>query len=759
MGSCTLCINWAPRGGGYGVCRRCRHEAEVDQDGICRPCTVEIRLLPDLEWTRSAVRSGPGPVRDLQLSLRLPGIQNPNGYVVRKRRQPVELPPAEAWKRRYGRGARGLQDDSRVCPPQVVGQLALLPRLPRAFTREHAQRIADRSFPEMAEVLDAVERIRERRGLSTGWRFSVMEVMMLALASREAGERLVDEYVIAELPRMRPAVASALKEAGLLRRRLGSGLAQSAYQREWRRLTSCEHCLAWAGDAKPLCDCCREWARHPSRTTAPCERCGRTWPLKDGKCRFCHQVLYEHLGDGPAVEQLWFGGYAPGLNNARPGDYGRDKGRRSVLRREKIAQENPRVDSAMLVSPGQVELFSTSASASTHIRQWARLKHMRLPTLTPQASQLVVEFRTFAKEQQWTDMTRAVNLRTLRFLAAWLGVDAPLHESDIREVARFGSSWGGRRVVPFLSERGLLIPLERTDPEQAAVERLLDTLPEHLQDEVKVWVRVLRGEGRRPSPAMDWATIRRYSHYHVPVLQKWGKRIGSLREITPKDIEDAVTAHTGNRAHGVHGALRSLFRALKRERIIFRDPARNVSATHVNHAPRRIPSDRLAGLLDRAPTAMAKAVVALAAIHALGSTEIRRLQLTDLNRSAGRLITHRRGDKHTVYLDELTLKLLTDWLRERAERWPRSTNPHLFVTQVTALDPTGPPVAKYGLQPIFTHLGLQPRRLRVDRILDEAHETADPVHLMRVFGIAPETAMKYVKAAHPQRFGKEPTQA
>jgi hypothetical protein len=30
---------------------------------------------------------------------------------------------------------------------------------------------------------------------------------------------------------------------------------------------------------------------------------------------------------------------------------------------------------------------------------------------------------------------------------------------------------------------------------------------------------------------------------------------------------------------------------------------------------------------------------------------------------------------------------------------------------------------------------------------------------MRVFGIAPETAMKYVKAAHPHRLGKDPTQA
>ncbi|MCX5434535.1 hypothetical protein OHU11_40730 (plasmid) [Streptomyces sp. NBC_00257] len=83
----------------------------------------------------------------------------------------------------------------------------------------------------------------------------------------------------------------------------------------------------------------------------------------------------------------------------------------------------------------------------------------------------------------------------------------------------------------------------------------------------------------------------------------------------------------------------------------------------------------------------------------------------------------------------------------------------MFVTQVTALDPGGPPVAKYGLQPIFRHVGLQPQKLRIDRIFDEAHETADPVHLMRVFGMAPDTAMKYVKAAHPHRFIKDPTQA
>ncbi|MFN2505803.1 MAG: toll/interleukin-1 receptor domain-containing protein [Acidimicrobiales bacterium] len=36
-------------------------------------------------------------------------------------------------------------------------------------------------------------------------------------------------------------------------------------------------------------------------------------------------------------------------------------------------------------------------------------------------------------------------------------------------------------------------------------------------------------------------------------------------------------------------------------------------------------------------------------------------------------------------------------------------------------------------------------------ILDEARHTADPVHLMRVFGIADRTAMHYVSTAHPER--------
>ena len=48
-------------------------------------------------------------------------------------------------------------------------------------------------------------------------------------------------------------------------------------------------------------------------------------------------------------------------------------------------------------------------------------------------------------------------------------------------------------------------------------------------------------------------------------------------------------------------------------------------------------------------------------------------------------------------------------------------------------------------------LGVTTTQLRVDRLLDEAQHSADPVHMMRLFGISPATALKYVSAAHPDR--------
>jgi integrase len=172
--------------------------------------------------------------------------------------------------------------------------------------------------------------------------------------------------------------------------------------------------------------------------------------------------------------------------------------------------------------------------------------------------------------------------------------------------------------------------------------------------------------------------------------------------------------------------------------------------TAVVRLPVPIPADQLRGLIDRAGGAMAKLAVALVAIHGLGRNELPRLLLDDLDLHRGTLLVARpESARHTVYLDELTHTLLIAWLRERRRRWPRSSNRHLLLSQQTAV--MDAPVSIMVMNEIFRPLGISPSKLRQDRILDEARHTADPVHLMRVFGISAATAMKYVYTAHPER--------
>lgn len=51
-------------------------------------------------------------------------------------------------------------------------------------------------------------------------------------------------------------------------------------------------------------------------------------------------------------------------------------------------------------------------------------------------------------------------------------------------------------------------------------------------------------------------------------------------------------------------------------------------------------------------------------------------------------------------------------------------------------------------------LDLSIQQLRQDRILDEAKESADPIRLMRLFGISNVSAMRYVATAHRERTGR-----
>lgn len=544
----------------------------------------------------------------------------------------------------------------------------------------------------------------------------------------------------------------------------------AAHNRTWP-IGQCPVCLGW-GEKRQCTACagCAKWRRaFPDQQH--CLRCGHLHHVNgDGLCRACSQLLRRddpdwifHRTPGRPVQlALILPGIRPPkaaplmlpAQRKRPSSTPEHSLRDAVVTRNRWrwwlgAPPAQRQISAHLIDPAQTVLFDAR-------RDWSCLTVGgldELPALTPQAQALLEEFGRHARRHGWNTTPRVMGSTTLKILLAWLGANAPIHEADIRALAaRRGTTI--RRVLQFLDANGMVIadPDRHGDPVERALHRRISALPDGIATELRRWLLVLRGQGRRPHPRFPFTTIRTYYNSLSPILALWAGQVASLREITPADIEAALDAQPPITARNLLSALRSLFRALKQERLTFRDPTRGISLTALRRLPTPIPTDQLRGLIDRADGAMAKLVVALVAIHALGKKETDHLLLNELDLHAGRLqVARDSAQHHTVYLDETTHGLAVEWLQQRRRLWPRTTNPHLLVSQVTAADPTGPAIAHTVTDAIFQRLGISPGRLRRDRILDEAHHTADPIHLMRVFGIGSKAAMTYIQAAHPER--------
>lgn len=533
-------------------------------------------------------------------------------------------------------------------------------------------------------------------------------------------------------------------------------------QRNWP-VGQCPVCLGWGQMRQSTCcAACAKWRRAFPAQLA-CLRCSRvTHVSRDGLCRPCLLIIRTEdpgwiLSPQPGRPlQLAF--LLPGVRLPRASSLILPANRKDkqapgdiTTARRAIRPARPRPAqpvSPHLADPAQAVLFDAR-------RDWSFLNAGeldQLPSLTPAASVIAGELDRHARACGWTSASRNNATKTLRILLAWIGAGAPIPEADIRALhARPGTTI--RRVLQFLGERGMVIP----DPARqgTAVERAIQqrvaTLPEGIAGELLQWVKVVRGEGRRAHRELPFSSVRSYLNCLYPVLAAWSQHITSLREITRDDIQAALGQRPGVTAHNLLPALRSLFRALKQERAIFRDPTRGITLPAMRRLPAPIPADLLRGLIDRAGTPIAKIAVALIAIHALGKKETTRLLLDDPDLPRGQLLVRRPAGTHTIYLDELSRTLMTGWLRERHLRWPLTRNPHLLVTSQSAAGTAGPPITLGVLDAIFGRLGLSPSKLRQDRILDEARHTADPVHLMRVFGLTANPAMNYVRAAHPER--------
>jgi integrase len=152
--------------------------------------------------------------------------------------------------------------------------------------------------------------------------------------------------------------------------------------------------------------------------------------------------------------------------------------------------------------------------------------------------------------------------------------------------------------------------------------------------------------------------------------------------------------------------------------------------------------DQIDDVTHAATTPAARLALALAAVHAARPETIRTLHLDDVD------LGNRRITIATVTrpLDELTHRLLLDWLTHRRGRWPNTANPHLIINKQTAS--TTRPVSENALTAPFRGGAATLEALRVDRQLDEAlTHGPDPLHLAAVFGLADTTAIRYSDAA------------
>ncbi len=714
-------------------------------DGLCRPCLNTIRLTDPAWPARRQIAAN-------QLTLLLDGVRFPHPHPIVKHGSRVSG-TIRAKRRPPGTPAPIPLDDPRTLPPTITGQRSLFPAAERCLDQQIARGIAGRTPRGFTQAQLAADRLAREQRVSPTVRGRWLAMMRLALAARDAdGEQLVTNLIIDQIVDHRLIVVEVLRRAELLAgwdTRVATKLGARRRRLPPRArvlAVSCADCHAWGPEL--VCGGCGAWRKaYPAGRCARCRRHGL--PLVKTLCRSCTVTAVHGDHNIGGFTQLWLGGsLAPRLYQ-RAGALGYQpmKWRAKALERARRAALTP--ISEHLIDSRQLILLDPP-------RRWDAVtaSTARPPSLTPDAAALLNQLDAHGREQGWNHDNLAACRRTLRILLEHLGADAPLRESDIRAVASTVSKGSAQRALHFLAAHHTIVadPARQLSADQRFIDTTIATMPADVANELQRWVHVARGLGRRAHPPLDWGIIRNYLAYAAPVLKEWGGRVESLREITAGDVATVLAARSGNAAQALRTALRSIFRALKQERLVFTDPTRGVRLATVPSLPTPLSSDTLHGLIDRADHARDRFAIALVAVHGLGITDLRTLRLAGLDGTRGRLrIPRAHGRDHLVYLDTMTHQLALTWLQVRHETWPRTQNTHLLITSHSAISAGGAPIAASTLRRLFRVVRISPSRLRQDRMLQEAAITADPVHLIRLFGISAATAMHYVTAAHPER--------
>ncbi|EGX54612.1 hypothetical protein SZN_37071 [Streptomyces zinciresistens K42] len=212
--------------------------------------------------------------------------------------------------------------------------------------------------------------------------------------------------------------------------------------------------------------------------------------------------------------------------------------------------------------------------------------------------------------------------------------------------------------------------------------------------------------------------------------------------MTRNDVRTYIKTLHGHQRHDQLVALRSLFSWAKWSGLLFRNPTSRIKVGQYEYGVLQplVPA-QIGRSVAAATTPATRLILAFAAVHAARVAQIGMLMLDDVDLGNRRLTIAGRGRP----LDDLTLKLLLDWLEHRRNRWPSTANLHLLINNQTATKTSR--ASNHWISASMRGQDATLERLRVDRQLEEAlPQGPDPLHPAEA-GLDEKTAMRYADSA------------
>lgn len=498
--------------------------------------------------------------------------------------------------------------------------------------------------------------------------------------------------------------------------------------------TSCVTCFAWGQLPGRSCRACYSFGQN--HEPGECASCHRVVPLKKGYCRLCWcQAGLEAKGKvtvlAPYLErirhhQLFF---AWMHKPRQPGPLLGKRGRRLTRHRP-----TPTLPRSPITGCPQLPLFDMPRDFT----RFDRCQHADLDN--PWLVWAQHTARRLGETRGWTRWVASDVDRALVVLLANHLEGETIRYSELFPALR-ARGLSVERTVEVLAQIGIFDD-DRVPAFERWLQRKLAGVAPGIRRDIESWLRLLRDGGPRNQPRAQ-KTIWSYLNDIRPALLDWSTRYHHLREVTRDDIVAVRDGFHGKQRESIIVALRSLFRHCKKAGAIFRDPTARIRVSHQDYkVVQPLKPDEIAKAVTVATTPAVRLILALAAVHAARPKAIRDLLLDDIDLGNRRIVIA----GHARPLDELTHQAILDWLDSRRTRWPNTANPHLLITQQTALE--AGPVGRHWVTEAVRRQTATLERLRVDRQLEEAlTHGPDPLHLSVVFGLDEKTAIRYAAAA------------